>query len=89
MLILLSPAKTLDMQPVASSACTSAGCADAADELVGELQKLSVSQLKALLGVSDAIARCASRMKAHPAGRGAWRIAQDGRPRLRTALHAG
>jgi cytoplasmic iron level regulating protein YaaA (DUF328/UPF0246 family) len=65
MLILLSPAKTLDMQPPASSASTStsAGCADAADELVGELQKLSVPQLKALLGVSDALARCVSTTK--------------------------
>ena len=58
MLILLSPAKTLNMEnvTVASSATVPCFAAEAL-ELVTELQKLSVQQLKALLGVSDAIAQ--------------------------------
>ena len=58
MLILLSPAKTLNMEgsTVRSSATRPCFAAEAL-KLVTELQKLSVQQLKTLLGVSDAIAQ--------------------------------
>eukprot|EP00873_Tetraselmis_striata_P013228 jgi/Tetstr1/433492/TSEL_022762.t1 len=61
MIVLLSPAKTLDEDcanpALKPSDHTRPELAEEAEELVGELKKLPVGKLKALLGVSDAIAR--------------------------------
>lgn len=58
MLIILSPAKTLDFSEVdkAIGSTVPLGTAES-DYLAGEIKKLSVTKLKSLLGVSDNLAR--------------------------------
>uniref|UniRef100_A0A061SKG5 Uncharacterized protein n=1 Tax=Tetraselmis sp. GSL018 TaxID=582737 RepID=A0A061SKG5_9CHLO len=61
MIVLLSPAKTLDEksrnETVTKAELTEPQFAEDAEKLVEELQKLHLSKLKTLLGVSDTIAR--------------------------------
>ena len=61
MIVILSPAKTLDFENAAptSHSSTPDGAADA-EYLVSQLQTLTKPKLKALLGVSDQLARYAS-----------------------------
>lgn len=57
MLIILSPAKTLDFEsPVKTAAETTPDLIDDAAELVATLKKKSVKQLKNLMSVSDSLA---------------------------------
>lgn len=64
-LVILSPAKTLDMVPAAAAFLRSQpALAAKADALIHDLRKISVAGLKTLFGVSDAIAKLnASRFK--------------------------
>ncbi|KAF0686690.1 Aste57867_21532 [Aphanomyces stellatus] len=55
--MVLSPAKTLDMSLSTHTTCTQPTHLNEASILVDELRKLSQAKLKALLGVSDAIAK--------------------------------
>ncbi|RHY30563.1 hypothetical protein DYB32_004211 [Aphanomyces invadans] len=56
--MVLSPAKTLDMSELeANSPSTQPLHLDDASELIHDLRKLSLSKVKALLGVSDALAK--------------------------------
>ncbi len=58
MIVLLSPAKALDLDEVASGVKASTPIfAQEASSLVLELKKLTQAQLKALLGVSDDLAK--------------------------------
>lgn len=61
MIVLLSPAKSLDINAVnlavGPSMQTQPVLAAEAEELVNELKKLPAAKLKALLGVSDGIAK--------------------------------
>ena len=57
MIMLLSPAKTLDLSATAIKLCSTPPFESQATELVGELAKLSKAQLKALLGTSDSITK--------------------------------
>ena len=58
MLVIISPAKTLDMSPAPAglAAGTQPGMADKADALIADLRKLKVAGIKKTMGVSDAIA---------------------------------
>ena len=58
MIVLLSPAKALDLDATTTCSISSSPIfADAAEGLVAELQKLTQAQLKSLLGVSDDLAK--------------------------------
>ena len=58
MLVLLSPAKTLDFSALGREADKTVACGLQEAKFLGkELQKLSEAKLKALLKVSDKIAR--------------------------------
>ena len=58
MLVILSPAKTLDFSALGRDAAKTVACGlQEADYLGKEVQKLSEAKLKALLKVSDNIAR--------------------------------
>ncbi|KAJ0403505.1 hypothetical protein P43SY_010048 [Pythium insidiosum] len=57
LLYVLSPAKTLDLSATTVQQCSVPAMLSDAHALVTELRKLSQSKLKALLGVSDAIAK--------------------------------
>ncbi|DBA03046.1 TPA: hypothetical protein N0F65_003234 [Lagenidium giganteum] len=57
LLYVLSPAKTLDMALAKTKACTQPTMMSDAHDLVQQLQKLTQAKLKALLGVSDALAK--------------------------------
>lgn len=57
MLVIISPAKTLDMSPApASLAYSQPAMAARADPLVADLRKLTTAQIKKTMGVSDKIA---------------------------------
>ena len=58
MLVIISPAKTLDMAPAAPKGLPSSqpGMAAKADALVADLRKLKTTGIKKMMGVSDAIA---------------------------------
>ena len=57
MIMLLSPAKTLDLSATAIKLCSTPPFETQATELVEELAKLSKAQLKTLLGTSDSITK--------------------------------
>lgn len=61
MIVVLSPAKSLDFEAVDESVASSTpiGINDA-DYLIEELQKLSPAKVKTLLGTSDSLTRCRS-----------------------------
>ena len=57
MLVIISPAKTLDMAPTPKGLpCSQPGMAAQADPLVADLRKLKTTGIKKMMGVSDAIA---------------------------------
>ncbi len=59
MLVIISPAKTLDMTPLAARkglASSQPEMAAQADALVADLRKLKTAGIKKMMGVSDAIA---------------------------------
>lgn len=55
MLVVISPAKRLDMTPVPEVAHSQPAYQDAANDLAGYAQKLSKAKLKSLMGLSDAL----------------------------------
>jgi cytoplasmic iron level regulating protein YaaA (DUF328/UPF0246 family) len=57
MLILLSPAKTLDESPYEGTAATEPVFLDKSEILVRKLNRLSMLQIKALMGISENLAR--------------------------------
>ena len=57
MLILISPAKTLDYQsPLATTRYTQPALLEQSQQLIGVARKLSAPQIKALMGISDKLA---------------------------------
>ena len=57
MLVIISPAKTLDMAPAPKGlACSQPGMAAQADALIADLRKMKTAGIKKMMGVSDAIA---------------------------------
>ncbi|WP_052283137.1 peroxide stress protein YaaA [Kluyvera genomosp. 1] len=57
MLILISPAKTLDYQsPLATTRYTQPALLEYSQQLIGVARKLSAPQIKALMGISDKLA---------------------------------
>lgn len=57
MLILISPAKTLDYQsPLATTRYTQPALLERSQQLIGVARKLSAPQIKALMGISDKLA---------------------------------
>jgi cytoplasmic iron level regulating protein YaaA (DUF328/UPF0246 family) len=57
MLVIISPAKTLDMAPApAKLASSQPSMAAQADPLIADLRKLKAGGIKKMMGVSDAIA---------------------------------
>ena len=58
MLILISPAKTLDYQsPLATTRYTQPALLEQSQQLIGVARKLSAPQIKALMGISDKLSQ--------------------------------